>query len=71
MQRLDWTDNPKLPKYVDVVALFSDMMRVEDAGSMPVVIAEDTITKISWTGCYDGSWQSAPLVAEAYAHPVV
>lgn len=22
-----------------------------------------------WYGCYDGSWQSAPLVAEAYAHP--
>lgn len=22
-----------------------------------------------WSGCYDGSWQSAPLVAEAYAHP--
>lgn len=22
-----------------------------------------------WNGCYDGSWQSAPLVAEAYAHP--
>jgi hypothetical protein len=22
-----------------------------------------------WFGCYDGSWQSAPLAAEAYAHP--
>lgn len=22
-----------------------------------------------WNGCYDGSWQSAPLVAGAYAHP--
>lgn len=22
---------------------------------------------VDWTGCYDGSWQSAPLVAEAYA----
>lgn len=24
---------------------------------------------VDWYGCYDGSWQSAPLVAEAYAHP--
>jgi hypothetical protein len=25
--------------------------------------------KLDWFGCYDGSWQSAPLVAEAYSHP--
>lgn len=25
--------------------------------------------RVDWYGCYDGSWQSAPLVAEAYAHP--
>lgn len=25
--------------------------------------------KLSWYGCYDGGWQAAPLVAEAYAHP--
>lgn len=24
---------------------------------------------VDWNGCYDGSWQSAPLVPEAYAHP--
>lgn len=22
-----------------------------------------------WNGCYDGSWQSAPLIPEAYSHP--
>ena len=27
------------------------------------------MVKVNWYGCYDGSWQSAPLVAEAYAHP--
>ena len=25
--------------------------------------------KLEWNGCYDNGWQSAPLVAEAYAHP--
>lgn len=24
---------------------------------------------VDWYGCYDGSWSSAPLVPEAYAHP--
>lgn len=24
---------------------------------------------VDWTGCYDGSWRSAPLVPDAYAHP--
>jgi len=27
------------------------------------------IPRVDWYGCYDGSWQSAPLVAEAYSHP--
>lgn len=27
------------------------------------------IPRADWYGCYDGSWQSAPLVAEAYSHP--
>lgn len=25
--------------------------------------------RAEWYGCYDGSWQSAPLVPEAYSHP--
>lgn len=27
------------------------------------------IQRVDWHGCYDGSWQSAPLVPEAFAHP--
>lgn len=27
------------------------------------------MNKLDWYGCYDGSWQSAPLVPDAYAHP--
>jgi hypothetical protein len=27
------------------------------------------IDKIDWFGCYSGSWKSAPLVQDAYAHP--
>lgn len=27
------------------------------------------IPRVDWYGCYDGSWQSAPLVAQAYSHP--
>lgn len=27
------------------------------------------IDKVDWYGCYDGSWQSAPLTPEAFSHP--
>ncbi len=27
------------------------------------------MNRVDWNGCYGGSWQSAPLVPDAYAHP--
>lgn len=32
-------------------------------------VMDTNIERTDWNGCYNGGWQAAPLVPEAYSHP--